>query len=796
MLINFNHLKTFYNALKQKIKDSRGNWNQNDPAADDYIKNRTHYSEGMQEVVVLQYEVDTDAGSATPMDSAGPETYQVLFNPPANLQSFNVGQKYTVTWNGVTYTCIAKEFGGIPTLGDPELIDGVATNKPFCLAIASAEITGTTAMGMIVTTQAGKYPITVATRQEVVHKLDKKYLPDDLTEGFADVAKTGSYNDLSDTPALATVATSGSYNDLSHKPTIYTDVVRTGSRQSLSTTQKQQARNNIGAADANDIPQNVVQYTTQFLTKAQQTIARNNIGASDFNNLTEVPDSLLHYIELTKPSAQISDRYGIASNGLVSIAFGASELWRTTDGISWEQVLSLPSLIPSRSWSRIFHAGDYFFLVSNPCHQIAYSSDGLTWATSNTSSGNGTEICGIAYGDGKYVAVCDQDKGAYYSEDGINWTFCLFPESSLTYKCTSICYGNGRFVAVGYRSALRQLYIFYSIDGITWEIISLTSNGSIKSVAYGNNVFVALGDYECFYSIDGITWENKGELLNGDHIDKVLFHNGAFYALGGMGSLSDGVLYTSIDGLDWTYVRSMPILYGYGFGLFNNNMLIIYEAGDRLPYYISQDGKVWQNQVISNNTHTVTTSDIANTMREHLHLADEDIPDTIARVATTYTKTETDTQIQSAINSAGHLKREIVTTLPSASAADANTIYMVKDTSVTSGDAYKEYMLINGTMTQIGDTSVNLNGYVNTADFPGMVKVIKVDNATHADAATIASQDEFGRFITDTYATKTEVQNAGLPAVTAANNGQFLQVVNGAWAAATIPSAEGVTFGE
>jgi len=36
---------------------------------------------------------------------------------------------------------------------------------------------------------------------------------------FAEVSKTGSYNDLSDTPNLATVATTGSYNDLSDTPT-------------------------------------------------------------------------------------------------------------------------------------------------------------------------------------------------------------------------------------------------------------------------------------------------------------------------------------------------------------------------------------------------------------------------------------------------------------------------------------------------------------------------------------------------------------------------------------------------
>lgn len=40
--------------------------------------------------------------------------------------------------------------------------------------------------------------------------------------GFALVATSGSYNDLTDTPALAIVATSGSYTDLTNKPTLGT----------------------------------------------------------------------------------------------------------------------------------------------------------------------------------------------------------------------------------------------------------------------------------------------------------------------------------------------------------------------------------------------------------------------------------------------------------------------------------------------------------------------------------------------------------------------------------------------
>lgn len=70
-----------------------------------------------------------------------------------------------------------------------------------------------------------------------------------------------------------------------------------------------------------------------------------------------------------------------------------------------------------------------------------------------------------------------------------------------------------------------------------------------------------------------------------------------------------------------------------------------------------------------------------------------------------------DTKVAAAIGSAGHLKRAVVEQLPEVSAADPDTIYMVKDASVSSGDVYKEYMLIEGALVQIGDTSVDLSPY-------------------------------------------------------------------------------------
>lgn len=44
VLIDFEkHFKTFYNALAIKLKSFRSNWGQNDPNANDYIKDRTHW---------------------------------------------------------------------------------------------------------------------------------------------------------------------------------------------------------------------------------------------------------------------------------------------------------------------------------------------------------------------------------------------------------------------------------------------------------------------------------------------------------------------------------------------------------------------------------------------------------------------------------------------------------------------------------------------------------------------------------------------------------------------------------
>ena len=82
----------------------------------------------------------------------------------------------------------------------------------------------------------------------------------------------------------------------------------------------------------------------------------------------------------------------------------------------------------------------------------------------------------------------------------------------------------------------------------------------------------------------------------------------------------------------------------------------------------------------------------------------------------------TATDVNNAISKAGKLTKEIVMSLPSASSAKDNVIYMVKNSGGVSGDAYSEYMLVNGAMEKIGTTAtqVDLSNYMTYNDVQGI----------------------------------------------------------------------------
>lgn len=88
-----------------------------------------------------------------------------------------------------------------------------------------------------------------------------------------------------------------------------------------------------------------------------------------------------------------------------------------------------------------------------------------------------------------------------------------------------------------------------------------------------------------------------------------------------------------------------------------------------------------------------------------------------------YTQEQTNSAIASAVANAGHLKREIVATLPAVDVADEHTIYMVAKATGTvgsgNGNGYDEYMLVvsgsSKKFEKIGDSAVDLTDYATKA---------------------------------------------------------------------------------
>ena len=207
-------IKTLYNALLQRLKKHRGNWDQNDPTADDYIKNRPFYTDETKKTVNVPEQKIT-------IPSGNPFAQLVL----PELIEFVVGQTYEVKWDNKTYSCVAFDMNGIGVIGNQGVFsNGTDTGEPFIMMISKAEGMGTVAAS------TGTHTVEVTSAKIV--KLDKKYLPD---------------------LGLAPVATSGSYNDLIDTPLVYQDVVRYNTNQNLSVTQQQTARNNIEAIGADEI---------------------------------------------------------------------------------------------------------------------------------------------------------------------------------------------------------------------------------------------------------------------------------------------------------------------------------------------------------------------------------------------------------------------------------------------------------------------------------------------------------------------------------------------------------------
>ena len=121
---------------------------------------------------------------------------------------------------------------------------------------------------------------------------------------------------------------------------------------------------------------------------------------------------------------------------------------------------------------------------------------------------------------------------------------------------------------------------------------------------------------------------------------------------------------------------------------------------------------------------TETYGELANSLNEQYQLkADKrEIPTKLSQL-TNDENFKTEAEIQSMIEKASSLKKEVVTSLPTAGKDDV--IYLVKDTKGKDNNNYLEYLWLSGKYELIGSTQVDLSGYAQLTDITAS-KVISI----------------------------------------------------------------------
>jgi photosystem II stability/assembly factor-like uncharacterized protein len=200
-------------------------------------------------------------------------------------------------------------------------------------------------------------------------------------------------------------------------------------------------------------------------------------------------------------------------------------------------------------------AGPPMFVAVGYALRRMTSRDGLTWLDEQAAPEHGQDknylLRGVAYGQGKIVAVGGSRTSRILVSDdhGRTWRDVSLQENFLS----DVAFGNGRFVAVGYRGAL------HSADGVAWSKPTAVGGVSWRRVEFAAGKFVAIGapgragtppGWRAT-SVDGEGWDPQP--LADDGVPHALAYGGGRFVVVG----ENGLCETSDDGIEWQR-RALP----------------------------------------------------------------------------------------------------------------------------------------------------------------------------------------------------------------------------------------------
>jgi uncharacterized repeat protein (TIGR02543 family) len=268
--------------------------------------------------------------------------------------------------------------------------------------------------------------------------------------------------------------------------------------------------------------------------------------------LCVVNSTAASWVNLSSASTTADSWYTYYANGYI-YASATTGTVRSTDGITWSPAGT--GITPKLMFG-IGYANSIYVMAGGAndgsAGVLMSSSDGINWTSRGTNAASYWSLG--SDGNGNFLAGLSADGGLSYSSNGTTWTSVSSdPASGL--QIFGIAYGGWRWVAVAYPGlASTTPGTFALVSDVNshtvWTKRTISTDGSMMwGVAYGNGLFVAVGDAERIYtSADGSTWTNhtiSPKIVQS--FTGVAFGGGEFVAIG-----SDGIIYSSTNGTSWT----------------------------------------------------------------------------------------------------------------------------------------------------------------------------------------------------------------------------------------------------
>jgi hypothetical protein len=167
---------------------------------------------------------------------------------------------------------------------------------------------------------------------------------------------------------------------------------------------------------------------------------------------------------------------------------------------------------------------------------------GEVWTPKPTGISGG--LTAIEWLNGQFLIGATSSGRIFTSPDGDNLT--QRHDISTYHSIQGIAYGNNVYVAVGESGR-----ILTSSNAASWTLQIVTNDPmSFLDVVFAGGQFVAVGAYNGYRSViytsaDGVNWTDR-TIDNGLYLQSIVYANGLFVAVG-----REGLILTSSDGVNW-----------------------------------------------------------------------------------------------------------------------------------------------------------------------------------------------------------------------------------------------------